>query len=273
MDIFYSVTISMILEKHLMDKHIRFFILPFILCLALINSSIAETDPLKSAVETKINAQEDVVKSQKKVDQLVEKTSDLVQEYRSAIRKSDSLRTYNDQLAKLIKQQKKSLNSIKRQLDNVEETQRNIVPLMLQMIKTLGIFVRLDLPFLLEERRHRVASLKEIMDRPDVTLPDKYRRIMEAYQIEMEYGRTIETYIDTVKIDGQEYTVDILRVGRLLITFQTLDGNLSGLWNKESTTWEILPSEYNRSIHQGLQVAKKQAPPELIKLPVKVTGK
>ncbi len=256
-----------------MDKHIKFFLTPFIICLAMINSSFAETESLKSAVETKLQAQEDVVKSQKKVDQLVDQTRDLVQEYRDAIRKSDSLSTYNVQLSKLIKQQKTSLNSIKRQLDNVEETQRNIVPLMLKMIDTLGIFVRLDLPFLLEERRHRVASLIEIMDRPDVALPDKYRRIMEAYQIEMEYGRTIEAYNDTVKMDGQEYTVDILRVGRLLITFQTLDGKLSGLWNKESTTWEKLPSEYNRSINQGLRIAKKQAPPELITLPVKVAGK
>jgi uncharacterized protein DUF3450 len=256
-----------------MDKHIRFFLTPFILGLVLLNSSLAETESLDSAVETKLKAQEDVVKSQKKVDKLVDQTRDLVQEYRDAIRKSDSLSTYNVQLSKLIKQQKTSLNSIKRQLDNVEETQRSIVPLMIKMIDTLEKFVRLDLPFLLEERQHRVASLKETMDRPDVTLPDKYRRIMEAYQIEMEYGRTIEAYTDTVKMDGQEYTVDILRVGRLLISFQTLDGKLSGIWNKESKAWEKLAPEYDRSIKQGLQVAKKQAPPELIKLPINVTGK
>ena len=256
-----------------MDKHIRFFLTPFILGLALINSSVAETESLKSAVETKLLAQEDVVKSQEKVDKLVNQTRDLVQEYRDAIRKSDSLGTYNVQLSKLIKQQKISLNSIKRQLDNVEETQRSIVPLMIKMIDALEKFVKLDVPFLMHERQQRVAGLKEIMDRPDVTLPDKYRRIMEAYQIELEYGRTIEAYNGTVKMDGQKYTVDILRVGRLLMTFQTLDGKLSGIWNKESKTWEKLSSKYNRSINQGLQIAKKQAPPELIKLPVSVVGK
>ncbi len=256
-----------------MDKHTKSYLSTLILSFALTNVSFAETEPLKSAVETKLEAQNDVISSQKKVDSLVEETRDSAQEYRNAIRKSDSLDTYNKQLAKLIKQQKKDLASIQRQLDNVEETQRNIVPLMLKMIDTLDKFVALDLPFLLEERQQRVAALKEIMDRPDVTLPDKYRRIMESYQIEMEYGRTIETYTDTVKMDGQEYTVDILRVGRLLMTFQTLDGSQSGSWNKESNTWQKLPSEYNRSINQGLQIAKKQAPPELIKLPVDVAGK
>jgi len=256
-----------------MEKPITFCLTTLILSFALSSFSVAETAPLKSAVETKLQAQKDVVTSQKKIDSLVEQTKDSAQEYRDAIRKSDSLSTYNKQLAKLIKQQKVDLSTIQRQLDNVEETQRNIVPLMLKMIDTLDKFVRLDLPYLQNERQQRVAALKEIMDRPDVTLPDKYRRIMEAYQIEMEYGRTIETYTDTVKMDSQEYTVDILRVGRLILTFQTLDGIQSGIWDKESKTWKKLPSEYNRSINQGLQIAKKQAPPELIKLPVNVAGK
>ncbi len=253
--------------------HIKLFILPLILGLTLSNVASAETTTLDSAVDTKLQAQKDVVKSQNKVDTLVTQTKDLVQEYRDAIRKTDSLGTYNGQLSKLIKQQKVSLNAIKRQLDNVEETQRNIVPLMIKMIDTLEKFVELDLPFLTQERQQRVADLKSIMDRPDVTLPDKYRRIMEAYQIEMEYGRTIETYSDTVKIDSQEFTVDVLRVGRLLISFQTLDGKMSGMWNKETKSWEKVSSEYDRSIKQGIQIAKKQAPPELVKLPINLAGK
>lgn len=256
-----------------MDMHIKLFILPLILGLTLSNVASAETTTLDSAVDTKLQAQKDVVKSQNKVDTLVTQTKDLVQEYRDAIRKTDSLGTYNGQLSKLIKQQKVSLNAIKRQLDNVEETQRNIVPLMIKMIDTLEKFVELDLPFLTQERQQRVADLKSIMDRPDVTLPDKYRRIMEAYQIEMEYGRTIETYSDTVKIDSQEFTVDVLRVGRLLISFQTLDGKMSGMWNKETKSWEKVSSEYDRSIKQGIQIAKKQAPPELVKLPINLAGK
>lgn len=255
-----------------MDKLIKTILATFLVSV-LVNSVFAQTELLDSAVDTKLKAQEQTLKSQETVDKLADQTRDMMQEYRDAIRKSDSLKTYNGQLSKLIKEQKTSLGTIQRQLDNVEETQRSIVPLMLKMIDALEQFVRLDMPFLIKERQQRVAALKEMMDRPDVTLPDKYRRIMQGYQIEMEYGRTIEAYNDTVKVDGQNYTVDVLRVGRLLMAFQTLDGEVSGVWNKESKTWEKLPSEYNRSIGHGLQVAKKQAPPELIKLPVQVLGK
>ena len=228
---------------------------------------------LGAAVETKIEAQKEAVKSQNTIDQLTDETRDIVQEYRNAIRKTDSLNSYNQQLAKLVKQQKISLSSIQRQLENAEETKRSIVPFINKMIATLEKFVRLDLPFLLDERRQRIATLKQIVNLPDITLPDKYRRVMEAYQIEIEYGRTIEAYNDTIIVDGKDYTVEILRVGRLLMTFQTSDGDFSGIWNKHSKAWRKLPSEYNRSIKQGLLIAKKQAPPELIKLPISPVGK
>ena len=270
-----------------MEKHIKYFLVPLLLSFMIIAFVTAETETaaetaetetaaektLGDAVETKIEAQEESVKSQNTIDKLTDETRDMVQVYRNAIRKTESLNSYNQQLAKLVKQQKLSLNSIQRQIENAEETRRSIVPFINKMITTLEKFVRLDLPFLLDERRQRVSTLKQIVNLPDITLPDKYRRVMEAYQIEIEYGRTIEAYNDTITVDGKEYTVEILRVGRLLMTFQTSDGALSGIWNKHSKAWRKLPSEYNRSINQGLLIAKKQAPPELIKLPVTAAGK
>jgi len=255
-----------------MDMHKKSYIAVLFLSFFSLNTYAEETAALKSAVETRLKAQKEIVTSQKKVETIAIKTKDMVKQYRDTIRKSDSINTYNKQLAKLIRQQKNELTAIQRQLDNADETQRNIVPLMLKMIDTLEQFIGLDLPFLLNERQNRVAFLQEIMDRADVNLPDKYRRIMEAYQIEIEYGRTIETYTDTIALEGQEYTVDVLRVGRLLLAFQTLDGKQSGSWDKETKSWKKLSSEFDRSISKGLQIAKRQAPPELIKLPVSMAG-
>ena len=106
------------------------------------------------------------------------------------------------------------------------------------------------------------------MDRPDVSLPDKYRRIMEAYQIEMQYGRTIDTMTETITTNDAPVTVEVLRIGRLSIFYQTLDGTESGYWDKQEKKWSTLSDDYNRSIAQGIQIAKKQAPPDLIKLPI-----
>ncbi len=228
----------------------------------------AETDPLQSNIDEKLEAQKDAQATQVDVDALAVETRDLLYEYKNALNRTESLKIYNDQLEKHVSKQKKTLASLQKQLENLEVTQRDFVPLMLRMVDALEKFVALDIPFLSNERNSRINLIKEMMDRPDVSLPDKYRRIMEAYQIEMEYGRTIEAYNDMVSIHDQTQTVDILRVGRLVLVYLTLDGKTSGIWDKGKKTWEPLPDGYNRSIAQGLKIARRQSPPELFKLPV-----
>lgn len=229
---------------------------------------VKAADPLKSAVENKLDAQKETIQSQQRIDTMAEETRDMVQEYKTLLRSVDGLKTYNDQLNTLVKKQKENLSSIQRQLGHVEDTQRNIIPLMLRMIEVLDEFITLDLPFLQEERQTRLAAIKDMMDRPDVTLPDKFRRIMEAYQIEMEYGRTIEAYEGEVSLDGRNQTVEILRIGRMALLYSTLDHQNVGQWDKYAKKWISLDSNYNRSIQQGLKIARKQAPPDLFKIPV-----
>ncbi len=236
--------------------------------LALSLPLTAAEDVLESAVSTQLKAQQKTIQSQERVDNLVDETRDMLQEYRSAIRSTESLEIYNKQLKKLTVKQSEELASIQRQLDNIEDTQRDIVPLMLRMVSVLEEFIALDMPFLLEERHTRLAAIKEMMDRPDVSLPDKFRRIMQAYQIEMEYGRTVEAYTDSIEINGQENTVDILRIGRLSMVYLSLDSRDSGYWDNDTRSWKPLGEDYLRSIQKGMKIARKQASPDLFTIPV-----
>ena len=104
------------------------------------------------------------------------------------------------------------------------------------------------------------------MERADVTIAEKYRRILEAYQVETEYGRTIEAYRDEVTVDDMTRTVDFLRIGRVSLYYLTLDSMEAGIWNEG---WQVLSNEYRQPISQGLKIAKKQLPPDLLVLPVK----
>jgi hypothetical protein len=140
---------------------------------------------------------------------------------------------------------------------------------MVRMVDTLDSFIQLDLPFLLEERRKRVETLKRNMDRADVSTAEKYRRIMEAYQIEAEYGRTIEASSDMLEKDGESRSVNYLRVGRVAYLYQTLDGEESGVWDPATREWKVLPEKYRSSISKGLRTARKQLAPDLLKLPVR----
>jgi len=229
--------------------------------------SFAE-NKLQTAVEETLETHAQAKKSQQNVDEYADDTKDMLHQYRTTLLKIDSLRIYNDQLEKLTAKQLETANSLSDQINSIAETQQNIVPLLLRMIEALEEFVSLDAPFLQEERLARINLIKNMMDRPDVSLPDKYRRIMEAYQIEMEYGRTIDTVTETIQTNNTPSTVEILRIGRLSIFYQSLDGKESGYWDKQEKEWRLLSDDYNRSIAQGIQIAKKQAPPNLIKLPI-----
>lgn len=227
---------------------------------------VSQAGSLENAIDSQVKTDLAAQKSQQQINGLADETVELLTEYREVLRQTDSLRAYNDQLDKLVSSQQKELASISIQLRNIESTQRDIVPLMLKMIDTMAQFVALDLPFLPKERQARVIQLQTLMERADVTIAEKYRRILEAYQVETEYGRTIEAYRDEVTVDDMTRTVDFLRIGRVSLYYLTLDSMEAGIWNEG---WQVLSNEYRQPISQGLKIAKKQLPPDLLVLPVK----
>ena len=56
---------------------------------------------------------------------------------------------------------REEIASIEQQLLDIETTNREVQPLMQQMVDTLARFVELDVPFLLDERTARVQNLQE----------------------------------------------------------------------------------------------------------------
>ena len=223
---------------------------------------------LDAAVTLRGDGNTELADTQKQVEVLSDQTDGLLTRYRAALRQTESLRTYNRQMEELIASQEAERDSLEAQLDRIELVTRDVTPLMLRMIDALSAFVELDVPFLEDERRDRIASLRKMMKRADVTESEKYRRIMEAYQIENEYGRTIEAYRSTLSRGDRELTVDFLRVGRIALLYQTLDENEAAVWDQASRVWEPLDRSYRSPIRQGLRIARKQSAPDLLLLPL-----
>jgi hypothetical protein len=223
-----------------------------------------EADKVDKVISEQAKAEAGAQNSQKVISQLDEQAGTMLAEYRQITAETQSLKVYNDQLDVQVKSQQEELTSMTQQLLEIETTSREVLPMMQNMLATLERFVELDIPFLPEERGNRVAQLKDMMARADVSISEKYRRILEAYQIEMEYGRTIEVYQGKVG----EKTVDFLRAGRTSLLYQTLDAKETGYWNAESGSWTI-DNSYADAIREGLKVAKKQVAPDFITVPVR----
>ena len=179
----------------------------------------------------------------------------------------NGLKIYNKLLELQIENQERVKIDLEQSIANVAIVNRQIVPVMTRMIDSLEQFIALDVPFLNQERTDRVEGLKELMSRQDVTVAEKFRKVTEAYQIENDYGRTIETYKDTLDVDGAILELDFLRIGRISLMYQSVDGKISGVWNQKTQSWEDASNQRNQ-IKLGLSIAKKQVPPDLVILPV-----
>ena len=230
--------------------------------------SSTHSEPLTQAIQVETATNEAAIQSQQKIDALSDKTRQMLEQYRSAIHQTESLRTYNKHLKDLLTSQQQEKDSLQQQLQDIQTTQQEIVPLILRMLDSLDKFIHLDIPFLAEEREQRLDNLKAIIVRADVTNAEKYRRILEAYQIENDYGKTIEGYRGDLEINGVKSSVDFLRLGRVALYYQRLDGSETGFWNKETKQWEVLSPDYRNAIRNGLRIARKEAAPDLLILPI-----
>lgn len=238
---------------------------------ASITASAQEDGYLKPAVEEakKINAS--AATSQEKINAFSDQVDSKLQQFKTINKETDGLKVYNSQLDKQIANQVQEMADLNASIDEVSVIERQITPLMLRMIDGLEQFVELDVPFLPEERATRIADLRDMMDRADVSASEKFRRVMEAYQVEMDYGRTMEAYSGILPLNGQETDVEFLRVGRSILVYQTRDASRQGVWNQETKQWEELSSSYRTQVTKGLRMAKKQLAPDLLMLPVALT--
>jgi hypothetical protein len=242
-------------------------LLPALALFLAASAAWAQPDKLRAIVGEETRAQSEASASQERIDEVDDDTQKMLAEYRQVTAEAESFKTYNDQLAAQIPSQVEEMESIQRQLQEVETTQREVLPMMQRMLATLEEFVGLDVPFLAEERRRRIANLKEMMDRADVTVSEKYRRIVEAYQIEMEYGRTLEAYEGKLGDQADARAVQFVRVGRVALMYQTLDRKQTGYWDAEKKDW-VVDDSYRHAFAENLEVAKKLGAPDLLVVPV-----
>ena len=230
-----------------------------------------DDEVLKPVVDEAAKINESAAKSQEKINSITDQIDSKLQQFKTLMKEIEGLEVYNTQLRKQINSQEQEMADLNAAIDEVSVVERQITPLMIRMIDGLEQFIALDVPFLPDERANRVADLKAMMDRADVAASEKFRRVMEAYQVEMDYGRTMEAYSGIHSINGKERDVEFLRLGRTALIYQTRDASSQGVWNKQTRQWEELDSGYRTQITKGLRMAKKQLAPDLLMLPVAIT--
>jgi hypothetical protein len=207
--------------------------------------------------------------AQNQIDSVADQTEKIINDYRSVTKVVDGLRVYNALLQTQLDNQEAEMEAISESISNVALIERQIVPLMTRMVDALEAFIQLDTPFLMKERTDRIERLREAMERSDVTAAEKFRVVIEAYQIENDYGRTIEAYKGSTEIGGNQLEVDFLRIGRVALLYQTVGGAHTGAWDNAAGGFiELPPATYQSQVADGLKIARKQVAPDLLVVPV-----
>lgn len=206
--------------------------------------------------------------SQDRIDKVVENTRSLSDQYRAVNKEIDGLKVYNRLMTAQTNGQQATLDDISLSMDQVDVINRQIFPLMERMIDGIEQSIALDIPFLMEERTRRIDTLKDIMERSDVSVAEKFRKVMEAYQIENDYGSSSETYRQSLDINGTVRDYNMLRIGRIGLYFQSDDSRITGRWDPDQHAFVILGNEYRNEIRKGIRMAKDLIAPELLLLPV-----
>ena len=250
-----------------MFKLIKNISLPVFFCLSVLvsaNEANVEVN-MESILEVGRENQTLSANSQDKIDKTERQTDKLVNEYKVVNKQVEGLKLYNAQKRIQIQAQLDLMDKLDEQLVQVVVMQRQIPPLAQKMLDTLETFINLDTPFRAEERRARVDLVRSSLAKPKVTASEQVRQVLEAYNIEAEYGRKIDTYEDKLA-DGT--VVNILVIGRIGMFYQTKDERTSGRWDNETGTWEELSGSYRKPIRDAIRIAKKLAPTDMMMMPV-----
>ncbi|MGI1679780.1 MAG: DUF3450 domain-containing protein [Cellvibrionaceae bacterium] len=240
-----------------------------VIAIAIFLPSISVATTLQELKQIELEKLEKGVSAQKKIESLDDQRLQLTHQYRIALNQKKQLEKYNENLSDIVVSQKNEADILRDQIGRVGDLEKNIVPLMSDMIDALENFIALDQPFLLDKRQQRIVRLRSLFSDSNVSNAEKYRRVLEAYQIENDYGLTIESYEGALlNSSSDNQRVNFLKIGRVAYLYQTVDGKESFRWSKENTSWEKLSDNYNSEITKGIRMAKEQIPSNLLLMPI-----
>ena len=228
---------------------------------------VDEKELLQQAIDIEASSSNDAASRQEFIDNVDSQILVLTGDIQFLSQQLDLTNIYNRQLQELIDSQNAEIISINEQMVELDKTNKGILPTLEEMVSTLESIINNDVPFLLIERKARVAELKEILKQSNISTSEKFRRVFEAYQIENEFGRTIESYRDEITFDSETFNVEVFRLGRVGLYARTSDGRHTAMYSKKEGRW-IRKKGIDNELVVALKIARKELPPSLLKLPI-----
>lgn len=238
------------------------------LSLIALMPTAALADKTDDIVNSGVSRTKDGVNSQKRIDTIADKTEKVIAKFHQQRKVVEGLKVFNDRLRRSLAAQEAAKGKLQKSIEDASLIERQIVPLMLRMISGLEQFIKVDLPFKVDERNERVVRIKGYLTNANISAAERFSQVLGAYSIENGYGLSIDVYTDTLSISTGDVTVNVLQVGRTGLYYQTLDGSQSGYWDKTNKAWTALESSHNEGITKAIRITQGKESKDLMLLPL-----
>ena len=236
--------------------------------MVLASAAMPAAAQFNSALDTTKQTQSDTKRSQQTIDRLDDETASLLGDYRANLKQYELLTRFNETRRAEIESQGNKIERLQEDLENISTLKIAMVPLISDMLAELEKFVAADMPFYESERSDRIARLKDMMGKTGVSDAERYRKVFEAYEIENEFGRTVNTYEAEVDTPEGPLAVEFLQVGRVALIYKSQDDSVLRIFDKDSGDFVNLDRKFLEDVNFALRVAKKQTAPALLTVPV-----
>ncbi|MBN2645079.1 MAG: DUF3450 domain-containing protein [Desulfuromonadaceae bacterium] len=217
--------------------------------------------PLQRSLALQQQTQQQADSWEQEKQQLLREYEQLQQQQRQLEQRRDSLLGQTRECTAQIAEAERAIREAKRL---TSESQ----PFLEQSVVRLRQAVAEDLPFLTPERTERLERLQQAIDDPQLAAGEKYRRLMESLQIEADYGRSVEVSQQNLSLAGQNALMNVLRVGRLALFAQSLDGRRGAFYDVALARWQPLDERWQSELQRALAMGSKQRPVDLTTLPL-----
>jgi hypothetical protein len=226
-------------------------------------------EPTPAQVQSTVEGTIDIRQAtQADADAWAAERADLVQRWRHAQARIEQLGGRRRLTADRLRGLEDRVAELERRLEESARLVAGLQDTLVTLLARLETHVAEDLPFLPDERGMRLEHLREELVRPEVEPSEKLRRLLEALQIEAQYGASAEVYQDRIAVGADTLFVDVLRLGRLSLFWRTPDGTRAGEYDRAGQRWVELPAGVRRPIGLAIEIAERRRPVELIALPL-----
>lgn len=163
---------------------------------------------------------------------------------------------------------KDNIAAMKAEMVTIERISAELFPYLEDLLEAIDQQIDRDLPYLKAERHQRVRAAHESLNDQNVSIGQKFQRVMGVLMAEVEHGNSVDVGPKKIYLEKQQVLVDVLRLGRLSLFCQTPDRRTAGYFNPAQNAWQPLPPRYNAAIHAAIEIASKQRSAELLTLPL-----